>query len=424
MSDPTTAAATAIPFLAEMVHLDTYADCQQVLASPKVCEVDPLETYSAELWHGTLPIINNEPHLARRRYLAPIFSRGTARRYDEELLDRAIVEVLESTQAADDGICEVELIGLVKLMLIRIAAAYIGIDGIMGDAQRAQELIDCVGVWTVGTQARYTTRPKDEVVREGLEALEHFQRAFFAPSQERRAALVERHLAGELDADDLPLDVITFQLLPRGAGLWDDATAVRDTLPMLAGGLHTTASSIARCVEQYLDWRERDGEPGLEDDPDLTRGLVNETLRLFPPVAYIVRKAVDDLELRSGRVLHAGDEIALLIADANRDPAVYGEDADAFRPRRYTELPPQYPQYGLSFGAGPHLCIGRPLVTAGGVDSRETRMPRVMNRIIAALLVEGVDRPVHGRPTKEPSYRDILKTYPVVLSHRGLRSLP
>jgi cytochrome P450 len=411
MTDP-----TDIPFLKDMTHVRRYADCQQIFVSPRVCEVDPLETYSADLWHDTLPIINNEPHLARRRYLAPIFSREATSRYDEQVLEDAIRECLDecASDADETGSAEIELMSVVKLMLIRIAAVYIGIDDIMGNRDRARELIRVVGTWTVGTQARYSMRPRDEVISEALVALREYVEAFYEPSRARRQALVERYVRGELAAEDLPKDVVTFQLRPERRDLWTDETAILDTLPMLAGGLHTTASSIARCIDEYFAWREQNGEREL--DGDMIRALVNETLRLFPPVAYIVRKAVADLALRSGWTIPAGTEIALVIDEANRDADVFGADSDAFRPDRFRELPPHTPQYGLAFGAGPHLCIGRPLVTTAGSDTRETKLPRVMNRIVEALLAHGVDRPSLSAPTREPSYRDILKTYPVRLT--------
>jgi unspecific monooxygenase len=54
-----------------------------------------------------------------------------------------------------------------------------------------------------------------------------------------------------------------------------------------------------------------------------------------------------------GTVLPKGTEIALLLAAANRDPAVWD------RPGVFDPLRPARPN--LAFGAGLHFCVGAPL---------------------------------------------------------------
>jgi len=96
----------------------------------------------------------------------------------------------------------------------------------------------------------------------------------------------------------------------------------------------------------------------LVDDRDLIPSCVEEWLRWTTPVVAFMRTATVDTELR-GVPIAAGDPVLLLYAAANRDEAVFGADAGAFRVDR-----DQNPQVALGFG--PHFCIGASLARLEG----------------------------------------------------------
>jgi cytochrome P450 len=290
-------------------------------------------------------------------------------------------------------------------MLVRVTATIIGIDGVQDDEARARRLMACVDGFISATQVRYSTRDPEEVIPEALEAVRIYREELFDPSVARRQALID---AG----DEVPDDLIARQLQPDAQDLWDEDTAWRDTLTIFAGGLQTTAVAVAQSVDEFFAWPEHDLQ--MLEDPDMVRAVVNETLRLKPPVPYILRRAKADITLRTGREIAAGQELALDVTAANRETAVFGADADVFRPGRFRELPPRYPQYGLAFGAGSHVCYGKPLATVGGVDRRESDVPRVVTKVFDALVSAGVRPAPDHAPDKEASYRDIFRTYPVV----------
>ena len=85
---------------------------------------------------------------------------------------------------------------------------------------------------------------------------------------------------------------------------------------------------------------------------------MNETLRLFPPVLRISRKAV---EARSyGDItIPAGAVIEIPIKEIQRDPAHYPHP-DVFDPDRFNEenKAERSPLAFIPFGQGPRLCIG------------------------------------------------------------------
>jgi cytochrome P450 len=87
----------------------------------------------------------------------------------------------------------------------------------------------------------------------------------------------------------------------------------------------------------------------LVNDPSLLDGAIEEMLRYAPPVVHFRRTATCDLEL-GGRSVEAGEKIVVYHAAANRDPKVF-ENPDRFDILRS-------PNDHLTFGAGPHFCLG------------------------------------------------------------------
>lgn len=87
----------------------------------------------------------------------------------------------------------------------------------------------------------------------------------------------------------------------------------------------------------------------LPGDDALARGCVDEVLRMESPVHFLARSAPRDTEL-GGVPVKADENVLLLIAAANRDPARF-PDPDRFDPRR--DGPPS-----LAFGVGLHFCLG------------------------------------------------------------------
>ncbi|MEU9290646.1 cytochrome P450 [Streptomyces sp. NPDC048275] len=92
----------------------------------------------------------------------------------------------------------------------------------------------------------------------------------------------------------------------------------------------------------------RSGEAAWED-------AVEETLRVEAPGANgILRYAVEDVEA-GGVVIPQGDPLVISYVAAGRDAAVHGPDAGRFDVTRATR------RSHLSFGHGPHFCLGASL---------------------------------------------------------------
>ena len=87
----------------------------------------------------------------------------------------------------------------------------------------------------------------------------------------------------------------------------------------------------------------------LRADPSLLPGAVDEMLRWWTPVMVFRRTATADVDLAGVRI-RAGDKVVVSFTSANRDEAVFA-DPDACDVRRA-------PNPHLSFGHGPHFCLG------------------------------------------------------------------
>ncbi|MFZ5963834.1 cytochrome P450 [Thalassococcus sp. BH17M4-6] len=114
---------------------------------------------------------------------------------------------------------------------------------------------------------------------------------------------------------------------------------------LLNAGHEATVHTIGNGVKALL-------EHGRTVTPDTAEAVSEEILRFDPPLHMFTRYAYEDLQV-FGHNFARGDQVALLLASANRDAAVW-DAPDRFDPSR-----PVRPQ--LSFGGGLHFCVGAPL---------------------------------------------------------------
>jgi cytochrome P450 len=110
-------------------------------------------------------------------------------------------------------------------------------------------------------------------------------------------------------------------------------------------------------LERVLGTRD----PAYDDLAQLpyTGQVIEESMRLFPPVYSIARKAHQDVEI-GGYAVRAGSELILWVYMTHRDPRFF-PDPGVFRPERFTpEEEERRPKLSyLPFGAGPRACIGK-----------------------------------------------------------------
>ena len=118
---------------------------------------------------------------------------------------------------------------------------------------------------------------------------------------------------------------------------------------LLIAGHETTVNLIANGTLALL--RDPALRQQVAEDPECATGVVEEVLRLDPPVQLTMRIPLEDVDVPGGRV-SAGGTIILLLAAAGRDPLQH-EDPLRLDPARRSAH--------LAFSAGPHFCLGAAL---------------------------------------------------------------
>jgi cytochrome P450 len=153
----------------------------------------------------------------------------------------------------------------------------------------------------------------------------------------------------------------------------DDRQIRDECLTIFIAGHETTSVALSWCwhlLGAHPEARERlhaeldtviaDRAPTLEDLPALpwTRAVLEETMRLLPPVIGVVRKTVADTEL-GGYGIPGGTLVFVNISNIHRHPDFW-EQPDLFRPERFrAESPaPGHRLAYMPFGAGPRVCLG------------------------------------------------------------------
>jgi len=111
---------------------------------------------------------------------------------------------------------------------------------------------------------------------------------------------------------------------------------------------------MVREVDDVLGARE----PGFDDVPKLAyvRKVIDETLRLRPPAAFVARNAIADDAL-GGCQVHAGDVVLLFFAAAHRHPDFW-IGPERFDPSRFDSEDKTRKWSYLPFSGGPRVCIG------------------------------------------------------------------
>jgi cholest-4-en-3-one 26-monooxygenase len=122
-----------------------------------------------------------------------------------------------------------------------------------------------------------------------------------------------------------------------------------DIATFAAGAGETTRAVLGHAMQELMRHPEQMAWLRERAD-DIPATAIDELLRVAAPVIQQVRTATEDFELH-GQLIKAGERVAPLLPSANFDGAAFPD------PRRFDLTRKHNPH--LSFGMGPHKCIGR-----------------------------------------------------------------
>ena len=218
-----------------------------------------------------------------------------------------------------------------------------------------EEMSDDLLKWSnamVGMYMAGRDRAREDRAVEATGAFVAFLRAYIDERRARPADDLITHLiAAEAEGDRLTTDEL-----------------ISTCILLLNAGHEATVHTIGNGVKTLMET----GTQAALANPELA---VEEILRFDPALHMFTRWAYEDVEVM-GHTFHRGDQVALLLGAANRDPGVWDHPA-RFDPRRIVKP-------NATFGAGLHFCVGAPLARL----ELQTALPILFDRLPALKLAE------------------------------------
>ncbi|XP_055375905.1 uncharacterized protein LOC129608436 [Condylostylus longicornis] len=176
------------------------------------------------------------------------------------------------------------------------------------------------------------------------------------------------------DFMDLLLEMRKTDKNPDGLG-FDEIAA--HTFVFFIAGFETTSTTMGfalyeMCINQEVQNKARnevneilekhDGKMSYDclEEMVYLEQVINETLRMYPPVIELNRRAVKDYEIEdTNLIIEKRMRIVIPISLIQRDPNLF-DDPDKFIPERFhsDEMKNRHPMSFIPFGDGPRNCIG------------------------------------------------------------------
>jgi cytochrome P450 len=330
-----------------------YAEAAEILTSAAFAQCGHNGRREAPVTSDTLISLHGEPHFDRRRLESTLFRKALLHSWESVDLAAALTaELTRWRQDADGPWVTVELLTMTRRALLPVTAVLIGLDEAARPDQAA-ELDHFAEVFAPAAALRtMPAQDQDRIRRDAEQAQERFHREVFLPAWQRR---LERPAGPGAPTDLLTALALHLRDLPTDQVL-------REVLLFIVASTDTTTMAVASTFFHVARWLEAHPQDApRRTDVEFLQACAHEAIRLYPPPP-LDRVALSEGQLRSGRAYRAGDRFAVSLAAANRDEAVFGPDAAEYDPHRVT--PGKVRPYGLGFGGGPHMCIGRMMATA------------------------------------------------------------
>lgn len=319
-----------------------YEDVRQLLRHPD-------GTLNGSTGHSYIPSLatsDGELHKKVRSHVIPMFSKAVAAQ-----LTPMITKIVDEIFARLPTAGEIDIYGeAIKCIPQQFMTRFLGFP------EESAPLWYALGDILMGQDPQDVSPTSAEVAIKDLDAVAVMVQTVLEekrsnPGDDHLSWLVQQEAEGLLEPEESTL----FANCLAFAG-------VDTTINLLGNG----TGLLARFPEQRAK---------LIAQPELLDGAIEEMLRMEAPAQGLPRRLTEDLALH-GTIIPAGEEISLMFAAANHDPAHY-PDPDSF------DIDRQNKDH-LAFGFGLHKCIGQHLARLEG----QAYFPRLLQHFPNYEIVE------------------------------------
>jgi cytochrome P450 len=271
---------------------------------------------------GMIVFQHGDDHERLRRLLAPLFSRKSLARL-QEFIDADIARLLAPLRHTGrfDLVAEVA-----SVLPLRTICHLLGFPA----SNAAHYLQASMGAWQLISGAQLTAEQRGHAISQTQAFLDHIDT-----------------LLREIDPSRSPDHPVAWFLHLEREGEFTRRELLVNLLFLFIAGYGTTLLSIGNSVCAAL--RHPHAWRALLDNPALVPQAVRELYRYDPAVQGIFRYAWQDTEF-DGQLIRRGELVVLLLGAANRDPAEFASPDHIDFARNQGR--------SLTFGAGPHSCMG------------------------------------------------------------------
>ncbi|MBE3559511.1 MAG: cytochrome P450 [Ktedonobacteraceae bacterium] len=346
-----------------------------------------------EVLGRSLLTIEGEEHRQQRRLVQPAFHKKRIESY-ANIMVQYTQEMLEGWHEGE----EVDIARTMQTLTLRIVAHALFNLELLSQVDRLGELFAQMIEHRRGPVARmlnlYIDLPFTEYGKR-MEAKRELDAFIYRLIAERRAA-------GRDEGD-----VMSMLLTSQETGSMSDAQVRDHVMTFLAAGHETTSNALTwtfYLLSQYPEARAKllaelqtvlgGRAPTLDDLPRLTytEWVINEAMRVYPPVWTIGRRAINAFDL-GGYHFPAGSSFLLSQWILHRHPEFWSEP-EVFRPERWDPVNGEKVPQGayFPFGAGPRICIGMPFAQMEARLLLATIMQRYTPRLVPGFRVEFLPR--------------------------------
>lgn len=354
------------PAFGDRAH-DTYflvshADVERVLRDETMFSARPSGESMRDVMGWTILGMDGPEHLRHRSLVAQAFRPKYLKGWEDELIRPLVHELI-------DGFASRGRAELIRELLLTYPIQVIA--RILGLPAEDSEKFENWAVWIIASGVDPTRgKAASTALRDYLVPVLAERRR--QPADDVISQLVRAELDGEVLSDE---EILPFLLL------------------LLPAGGETTYRATGNLLWALLT--HPDQLEAVRRDRSLIRPAIEEALRWEPPLLILAREALVDTEI-AGVPIPKGSHVAVSQGAANRDPA-FAADPNTFDINRGLRA-------HLTFGNGPHMCLGMHLARLEMTLVLDILLDRLPNLRLDNEAMESAEPPsIRGMAFRSPT---------------------